>query len=142
MSRFFETFIDLEVKTYDIDFAGVVSNIVYVRWLEDLRMAMLATHYPLQNQIERDFAPAIIQTKVDYKKPLKLFDKVSGKIWVTDIQKIRWVLQFEIYTQNEISALAEQTGIFFSLSRNRPFPIPDDLSKKYLEFKQLNLSLT
>jgi acyl-CoA thioester hydrolase len=23
--------------TYEIDFAGVVSNIVYVRWLEDLR---------------------------------------------------------------------------------------------------------
>jgi len=25
------------VMTYDIDFAGVVSNITYTRWLEDLR---------------------------------------------------------------------------------------------------------
>ena len=25
------------VMTYDIDFAGIVSNISYIRWLEDLR---------------------------------------------------------------------------------------------------------
>ena len=31
----------LRVKPYDIDVVGVVSNIVYVRWMEDLRMAML-----------------------------------------------------------------------------------------------------
>jgi len=28
----------IEIKTYDIDFAGIVSNIVYVRWLEDLAL--------------------------------------------------------------------------------------------------------
>ncbi len=32
---------DLPIRTYDIDFAGIVSNIVYVRWLEDLRLAMM-----------------------------------------------------------------------------------------------------
>ena len=27
----------LAIRTYDIDFAGIVSNIVFVRWLEDLQ---------------------------------------------------------------------------------------------------------
>jgi len=30
--------VPLPVRTYDIDFAGIVSNIVYIRWLEDLRL--------------------------------------------------------------------------------------------------------
>ena len=31
-----EVSLNLPIKTYDIDFAGIVSNIVYIRWLEDL----------------------------------------------------------------------------------------------------------
>lgn len=33
----FQTESELEVKTYDIAAAGHVNNIVYARWLEDLR---------------------------------------------------------------------------------------------------------
>ena len=28
----------LPIRTYDIDFARIVSNIVFIRWLEDLRL--------------------------------------------------------------------------------------------------------
>lgn len=138
MSKFLETNINLEVKTYDIDFAGVVSNIVYIKWLEDLRLAMLATHYPLQNQLERDIVPVILQTKIDYKKSIRLFDEVLGRIWMSDVQKMKWFLQAEIYNQDKVAAVAEQSGIFAKLSRSRPVSIPDDLLQKYLEFKQVN----
>ncbi|MBT4500790.1 MAG: hypothetical protein HOC74_23880 [Gemmatimonadetes bacterium] len=46
--RTLEIEIELLVRTYDIDFAGVVSNIVYLRWLEDLRLAALEACYPLE----------------------------------------------------------------------------------------------
>ncbi len=138
MSNFFETSINLEVKTYDIDFAGVVSNIVYIKWIEDFRLAMLATHYPLQNQLERDIAPTILQTKIDYKSSISLFDRVSGRIWMSDIQRIKWFIQAEIYAQDKVAAVVEQSGVFVSLSRSRPVAIPDDLLQKYLEFKQVN----
>jgi acyl-CoA thioester hydrolase len=39
MSEFYEQ--PLPIRTYDIDFAGIVSNIVFIRWLEDLRLALL-----------------------------------------------------------------------------------------------------
>ena len=41
-ARAFEVHIPLTVKTYDVDFSGVVSHITYLRWLEDLRLQMLA----------------------------------------------------------------------------------------------------
>ena len=34
MTEFYEQ--PLPIRTYDIDFAGIVSNIVFIRWLEDL----------------------------------------------------------------------------------------------------------
>ena len=43
----------LNVRTYNIDFAGIVSNIVYIRWHEDLRLEMLDRYFPIQEQLRR-----------------------------------------------------------------------------------------
>lgn len=32
---------EIEVNGYDIDVMGVVSNIVYIRWFEDLRIVFI-----------------------------------------------------------------------------------------------------
>ena len=49
----------LPVRTYDIDFAGIVNNIVYVRWLEDLRLEMLSRFLPLEELLQNGIAPLI-----------------------------------------------------------------------------------
>ncbi len=49
-------------KTYDIDFAGHVSNIMYIRWLEDLRMMVLDRYLPLNTLMERGVAPVVVRT--------------------------------------------------------------------------------
>ena len=33
--------------TYDIDFAGIVSNIAFARWLEDIRLGPMQNARPL-----------------------------------------------------------------------------------------------
>ena len=38
-----KTELEIEIKTYDIDVAGRVNNIVYVRWIEDLRSRLLGS---------------------------------------------------------------------------------------------------
>ena len=88
----FEVEIYLPVRTYDIDFAGVVSNIVYVRWLEDLRLEMLARHFPLDEQLKSGIAPVIVQTKIDYKQPIKISDTPSGKMWIKTMESLRWTV--------------------------------------------------
>ena len=48
------------VKTYDVDFAGIVSNIVYVRWLEDLRLELLARTCPLARLVAEGIGPVLL----------------------------------------------------------------------------------
>jgi acyl-CoA thioester hydrolase len=45
--------IDFPVRTYDIDLANHVSNIVYSRWLEDLRLEMMNKYFPLYELLSR-----------------------------------------------------------------------------------------
>ncbi len=46
-----EVELTIPVRSYDIDFAGIVSNIVYIRWLEDLRSKWLDEHFSLNKQV-------------------------------------------------------------------------------------------
>lgn len=53
-------------KTYEIDFSGALSNLVHVKWLEDLRPAMLSRYLPLQDLINQNTAPMIAKTEIQY----------------------------------------------------------------------------
>ena len=86
----FEVRLPLPVKTYDIDFAGIVSNIVYVRWLEDLRCEMLTNYLPIEQQLEREFAPVILQTQIEYRKPIKISEKPLGRMWINKMKTLKW----------------------------------------------------
>lgn len=130
----FEVEILLPVKTYDIDFAGVVSNIVYVRWLEDLRLEMLAHHFPLNEQLKNGIAPIIVQTKIDYKQPIRISDNPSGKMWIKTMESLRWSVSAEIAVNGKVAAFGEQVGIFVDLQNNKPLRMPEELKQKYREF--------
>ena len=45
------------VRTYDIDFANIVHNIVYFRWLEDLRSEILADVLPIDEILTTGISP-------------------------------------------------------------------------------------
>ncbi|MBD0262424.1 MAG: acyl-CoA thioesterase [Tolypothrix sp. T3-bin4] len=138
VSRPLEVEIAIPVRTYDIDFVGIVSNIVYIRWLEDLRLKFLDEHWQLDKQMEQGYAPILAGTEIEYKRPIKLIDKVIGRLWVSNLGRLKWTVQAEILSNNEVAAIATQKGAFISLQNNRPIPIPEELYKKYSEFQQVN----
>ena len=74
--------INIDVKTYDIDIAGHVNNIVYMRWLEDMRNELFSQIYSLEKLIEINYYPVVISTELRYKRQLKLFDKPVGRIFM------------------------------------------------------------
>jgi acyl-CoA thioester hydrolase len=125
--------LQLPVKTYDIDFAGIVSNIVYVRWLEDLRLEMLSSFFPLAEQLEQGFAPVVLQTTIDYKQAINITDRPIGKMWIESLASLRWVVGAEISIAGKISAMAQQTGIFINLQNQKPLRIPARLQQHYEE---------
>ncbi len=123
-------------KTYDIDFAGHVSNIVYVRWLEDLRMKVLDTYLPLNILMERGIAPVVMKTTIDYKKPVKLFDSVTGTMWASEMENIKGILSAEFVVNGTIVATAEQIGLFVKMESGRPVAFPEEFRRQFEAFQK------
>lgn len=120
------------VKTYDIDFAGHVSNIVYIRWLEDLRLHFLDTYFPLPQQMAESYAPILIRTEIDYKRALRLFDApIQGQMWLGDASRLKWCLQAEFTLDTEVVAASVQRGVFIDMTTHRPIPLPAPLRERY-----------
>jgi acyl-CoA thioester hydrolase len=119
-------------RTYDIDFAGVVNNIVYIRWLEDLRLALMADIYPIERALAEDVAPILLATRIDYAKPLTIQDAAAvGRMWVTGMERVKWHVAAEFAVGPEIRASAEQTGLFIRLSTRKPIAPPAALRAHY-----------
>lgn len=117
------------VRTYDIDFAGHVSNIVYIRWLEDLRFKMLAEYYPLEEQMQQGFAPILTRTNIQYKRAVRLFEPVVGAMWVSSIGAARILLASTFTVNGEMSADVQQEATFAELATGRPIRIPDHMRR-------------
>lgn len=121
----FEVTLNFPVRTYDIDFVGIVSNIVYVRWLEDLRLQALAEFFPLDTAMqELGIAPVLLRTEIDYRQPVRLFDPVIGTLWLAHLTRVRQVLQAEFTVNGQLRAAARQTTCFIDLATGRPQPTP------------------
>lgn len=116
------------VMTYEIDFAGVVSNIVYVRWLEDLRNLLAAQVLSIGAAFDRGIAPTLMRTEIDYLVPVRFPHVVVGRMWLAEQGRARWVLAAEFTSQSlgVVTARAKQTGVFVSLKSLRPVPLPEE----------------
>src|SRR5215510_5210674 len=114
MSEFYEQ--PLPIRTYDIDFAGIVSNIVFIRWLEDLRLALLDQAYPLIRALAEDVAPILLSTRINYRRPVTITDRLVGRMRVAVLRRVRWRLAAEFVVSGVVHAEAEQEGLFMRLS--------------------------
>lgn len=122
--RPFEVSLSLPVRTYDIDMLSIVHNRVYIRWLEDLRMQVLAEYLPLQPLVEAGISPLLIKTCIEYKRPVRLFDPLIGHMWMAALGRARYTLRAEFLVNGQLMATAEQTGCFVELATGRPVPVP------------------
>ena len=121
----------LPVRTYDIDFAGIVGNIVFIRWLEDLRLALMDEAYPITEALAAGVAPILLATRIAYERPVTIADPLVGRMWVTTMGKLRWTVAAEFVVGARRHAHAEQEGIFIRLSTRRPVPPPAPLRRRF-----------
>jgi acyl-CoA thioester hydrolase len=128
-----EVITPLNVQTYDIDFAGIVSNLTYVRWLEDLRLYFLKMHFPLDVMMKEGNIPIVQITHIEFKRPIRLFDKVTGHLWMSELASPKWTGNMEIVANDKVATTAVQQGVFISLATIKPSIVPETLQKKYDE---------
>lgn len=124
------------VRTYDIDFANIVHNIVYLRWLEDLRSEILADVLPIDEILATGISPILTRTEIDYRWPIRIGDTVVGRMWVDDLSRTRWTLAAEVYTGEQLCASSRQNGYFADLTTMRPVRVPEPLRQAWSDAGQ------
>jgi len=119
---------EFRVMTYDIDFAGIVSNISYIRWLEDLRNLFAGLALSIGEAFQRGIAPALMHTEIDYLAPVRFPDMVTGRMWLEEYGRSKWVLaaEFQSQTTGQLVARARQIGVFIALDSLRPVRLPEE----------------
>jgi len=110
---------DIVVNTYDIDVAGHVNNIVYVRWLEDLRNMLFKKMFDFNNVLTKEYYPVVVSTNIKYKKQLKMFDTPFGNIKLVDYNHGIMNLKIEIKLNDNIAASAEQKCVLINLKTSK-----------------------
>ena len=123
--------LDLEIYTFDIDFAAHVSNITYIRWLEIARLQLLVdAGVPTTDLLERGVAPVLIRTEIDYRSPLVLGDPVHVSLWLTELRAASATLEFTVTSGDRLAATAVQRGLFVSTESGKPRRLtPDDRAR-------------
>ncbi len=107
--------LDLEVKTYDIDIAGHVNNIVYIRWIEDLRSKLLGSCCPVDELLRRNLYPVVTTTQIRYKNQLKMGDNPKGCIRIESIKHGLMQLKVVFQRNEVVIATAEQDCVLMNL---------------------------
>jgi acyl-CoA thioester hydrolase len=111
--------ISLNVNTYDIDVAGHVNNIVYIRWLEDMRSLLFSEIYSLKKLLEVNHYLVVVSSEVKYRKQIKLFDKPVGKMLLLSYSHGVLLFKTEITIDNCIAFNATQKCVLMDLNNNK-----------------------
>lgn len=131
MLRLMKTIMPVRIKAYEIDAMGVVSNIVYVKWLEDARHVFLEKYYPLEQMIESGISPVMMKNEITYKKPLRITDKPEATLWLTRLTRVRWEIYTEFTCGDTLHCCAVQNGCFVNIANGRPTRVPQPLEAAY-----------
>ncbi len=121
----------IKVRTYDVDYMQIVNNTVYIKWFEDLRMAILDQYFPLEEMLADNNSPILSETHIQYLNSVTLKSKPIGKAWISELDRSKWVANFVIYEGEMIYAQGSQIGYYFSLDRHRPVRFPESFLSYY-----------
>jgi len=118
---------DLNIHAYDVDVMGYVSNIVYIRWFEDMRHHLLDKYYPFEKMIEDGKSPVLMHTGADYLRPLTIHDKPKGRCWMSKGGGTKWELRYEIVQGDVVHCSGLQRGYSMDLTTQRPVKLAQNL---------------
>ena len=123
----------IAVHSYDVDYMQVVNNTVYVKWFEDLRMAMLDKYFPLKRMLEDGNTPIISETTVKYHRPVTFDSNPVGRVWIAEMGKSKWVARFEIAEGDALYCEGMQVGYYYNMASKRPTRFPEEFVDKFNE---------
>lgn len=129
---------EVEVFTFDIDFANHVSNIAYIRWLEMTRVRFLdAVGLPIDDLVAGGVAPIIAGTEIAYLRPIRLREPVEIELWLSELRAASATMRFDIRAgaERHLAARASQRGLFVRLESGRPARMPAEARSAFEAYR-------
>ena len=129
---------ELPIYSFQIDFNGHVSNIVYSQWMEIGRTKLLeALNMPVHEIAQRGFVPVLVHTEITFKQPFHLGEKVYAELWLAELRYASVQMEFCFYKSDRtIGAIAKQKGIFLDTAKNQPRRLLKEEREKFSTFLQ------
>ncbi len=127
---------ELPIYTYQIDFVGHVSNIIYIQWMEIGRLKLMeAVGLPVHRLAQQGTVPVLVHTEIDYKSPLHLGDTVHAELWLSQLKRASAQIEFRFYNRAKILAAAgRQRGLFVERRTMRPRRLQPEESQLFAPY--------
>jgi len=121
------------VYTYQIDYVGHLSNIIYIEWMEIGRTKLLEEiGLPLDKLALKGIAPILVQTDIRYKKALYVNEKVKIEIWISEITNASVIMKFNFYnSKGKLAAFGSQRGLFIHRDTVKPYRVTNEERKAF-----------
>lgn len=127
---------NLEVYTYQIDFAHHLSNIVYIEWMEIGRLKLLdAIGMHIQELEKSKIFPVLASTEISYKQPIYMGDTITIETWISKLNLASAIMEFRFYKNDGIlAAIGSQKGLFINGDTKKPFRLTAEHRSKFDEY--------
>ena len=122
------------VNTYDIDIAGHLNNVVYIKWMEELRNLLFEDILNFASFIEEGFYSVVISTSIKYKEEIRFNEKPIGRIRLEDYKQGVLKFVFDFIVKDSIVARAEQKCVIMNLKKSKM--VVDEKIKKRVELQE------
>lgn len=117
----------IEVRFRDCDSMGHVNHAVFLSYLEQARFAYWRA---VSHTTPGPGAGIIIaRAEVDFRAPIFMGDPIEVRLWVHEIGRSSFTLEYEILRRpdDRIMATARTVIVAYDYAAGKSIPIPDDL---------------
>ncbi len=126
----------IPVHTFQVDFGGVVSNTVYVQWMEIGRAELMnAAGLPMRDVWASGWTPVVVHTGVDYKRPFTLDETVHAELWLSELTPLKARIEHRFRdAEGRLCTRGEQTVVFVGRDTLRPIRLAETLLAPFRAF--------
>ncbi len=128
----------IPVHSFQVDFGGVVSNTVYVQWMEIGRGELMqAAGMPMRGVWDSGWTPVVVHTSIDYKRPFKLDDTVYAELWLSELTPLKARIEHRFRdADGALCTTGEQVVVFVGREALRPIRLSESLLAPFRAFVQ------
>jgi acyl-CoA thioester hydrolase len=123
---------------YEVDFTGFLSNTVAPRWLERLRIQLIADHFADQGLFEQRNLSVIARSEIDYMRPIRMGMRMVGRAWIERCLRASWTICFT-FREADTDVLcmrALQVGAFIDPDTFNPACVPPAIAARVARINQ------